>query len=478
MSSMEISIKKKDNQEITLLWNNSFLHDTDNDIEGFVFIGVDITQRKMMEEKLESLAYYDSLTNLPNREKFKEDFNEAIGTNPTGSLLSVAYLDIDNFKLVNDSMGHDAGDELLLFISDSIGQVVENKAKLYRFGGDEFVLMFNKVYSFEDIEELMGSVINVIRKPWIYNNQEFVVSASAGIAAFPDHGSNFETIMRNSDTALAYAKESGKNKFLIYSNYMRLKTLEYMQLSNDLRNAISNNQFYLVYQPQIDLKTEKIIGAEALIRWDHPIKGNIPPLDFIPFAEESGHIESIEEWVIQSAYSQKKIWNENGQSDFKLAINISGKMLSKDKWVDRIKGCFIQEKIIENVIFEITETSIISDIDAITNSLYEIKELGVKIALDDFGTGYSSLTYLQKLPIDVIKLDRDFIWSIGTENDKSPIIKTVIDLAHELNIKVVAEGVETLKQLDFLKKANCDYAQGYYFYKPLLIDDINKLIKK
>ena len=477
MSSMEITVRNREKKEITLLWNNSFLHDKENNIEGFVFIGVDITERKLMEEELEKLAYYDSLTKLPNREKFKHDFLESINSLQTESLLGVSYVDIDNFKLVNDTMGHDAGDDLLLFITDGIKNIIGDTANLYRFGGDEFVLLFDKNSSIENINQMMDIIIESIRKPWDYEDNEFVVSASAGLALYPEHGDNFETIMRNADTALAYAKESGKNKYLIYNNLMRLKTLEFMQLSNDLRNASLNDQFILVYQPQVDLKNNKVIGVEALIRWQHPLKGMISPVDFIPFAEETGQIELIDEWVIKSSREQLKIWENEGIINLKLAINISGKMISRNKWVDRIKTCYLDEKGGSSITFEITETAIINDIDGILETLKEIKELGVRIALDDFGTGYSSLTYLQKLPIDIIKLDREFIWSIGSENDKSPIIKTVIKLAHDLNIKVVAEGVETLEQLEFLKKANCDYAQGYYFSKPLDVVEITKLLK-
>lgn len=477
MSSIEITVRNREKKEITLLWNTSLLHDKVDNIEGFVFIGVDITERKLMEEELEKLAYYDNLTKLPNREKFKHDFLESINSLQTESLLGVSYVDIDNFKLVNDTMGHDAGDDLLLFITDGIKNIIGDTANLYRFGGDEFVLLFDKNSSIENINQMMDIIIESIRKPWDYEDNEFVVSASAGLALYPEHGDNFETIMRNADTALAYAKESGKNKYLIYNNLMRLKTLEFMQLSNDLRNASLNNQFFLVYQPQVDLKNNKVIGVEALIRWQHPLKGMISPVDFIPFAEETGQIDLIDEWVIKSSHEQLKIWEAEGIVDLKLAINISGKMISSSKWIDRIKTCYIGDARENSITFEITETAIISDIDGIIETLREIKKLGVSIALDDFGTGYSSLTYLQKLPIDIIKLDREFIWSIGSENDKSSIIKTVIKLAHDLNIQVVAEGVETFEQLDFIKKANCDYAQGYYFSKPLDVVEITKLLK-
>ena len=476
MSSMEITLRNKDQKEITLLWNNSFLHDNEENIEGYVFIGVDITERAIMEDKLEKLAYYDSLTNLPNREKFKFDFNEIIKDADKLSCIGVAYMDIDNFKLVNDSMGHDAGDELLLFISNSIKNVIGEKATTYRFGGDEFVLLFHKQHKTEEINRLLNEVIDSIRIPWYYMEQEFVVSASSGLAIYPEHGNNFETIMRNADTALAYAKESGKNKFLVYDNQMRLRTLEYMQLGNDLRNAIFNNQFYLVYQPQIDLRTDRITGVEALIRWEHPTRGIVAPNDFIPFAEETGQIEFIDEYVIKAAYNQKDIWTSSGLDHIKLAINISGKMIGRDKWVEKIKTCYLEEAHAKSITFEITETAIISDLEGIIKTLKEIKKLGVSIALDDFGTGYSSLTYLQKLPIDIIKLDREFIWSIGSDNDKSTIIRTVIKLAHDLNIKVVAEGVETKEQLEFLKESNCDFAQGYYFSKPLKVADINNLL--
>ncbi|WP_422486824.1 bifunctional diguanylate cyclase/phosphodiesterase [Gudongella sp. DL1XJH-153] len=478
MRNIETRIATKYGEVKTILWSNSFLHDMDDEITGLVFVGVDISDRKELEEKLERLAYFDPLTEMSNKEKFREDTIDLISNNQKiENPFAMVYLDIDNFKLVNDTMGHAAGDELIRHIGYSMISVVGTKERVYRFGGDEFVILLDNTS-----ETMLGLKINnimeKIRVPWHYNEHTFHISVSAGVAVYPHHGEDYEQLMQNADTALSYAKDKGKNIFVVYDREMREQAWNHIQLSNDLRTALERDEFKLHYQPQVNLSTGEIVGVEALIRWNHPVKGNIPPADFIPFSEETGQIDKIEEWVIDTACRQSKIWYQDGYKNISISINISGKMLGRSEWIDRIQEYILDCKSYGRIVFEITETAIISDLEISLVSLKQIHDLGIKLALDDFGTGFSSLTYLQKLPIDIIKLDKDFIWEIGVNEGKEFIIKAVIDLAHNLGMNVVAEGVETDEQLHFLKAAGCDYAQGYLFNKPMNATDVEKTFQK
>jgi diguanylate cyclase (GGDEF)-like protein/PAS domain S-box-containing protein len=478
MSNVETRMTTKSGKIKTLLWSNSFLHNLEGSLEGLVFVGVDITDRKEMEEKLERLAYFDPLTDLYNREKFREDTSKLIQNNKSkNKLFGLIYLDVDNFKLVNDTMGHAAGDKLLRHIADLMIQSIGKDERVYRFGGDEFVMLVHDVP-----EETLISKIDVlmdrIRIPWQHSGQTFHISASAGVAIYPEHGEDYDQLMQNADSALSFAKEKGKNTYAIYDSEMREKAWNHIQLSNDLREALQQNQFQLNYQPQVELSSGKIVGVEALIRWNHPVKGIISPVDFIPFSEKTGQIDKIEEWVIDTACRQSKDWHLKDLGELSISINISGEMLGRGEWIEKIQRYISDCRSYGKIVFEITETAIISDLEVSLQSLRMIHDMGIRLALDDFGTGFSSLTYLQKLPVDIIKLDKDFIWEIGLDEGKEFIIKAVIDLAHNLGMSVVAEGVETDGQLEFLKDAGCDYAQGYLFYKALSVDEIDELFKR
>lgn len=464
-SNIELKIKAKDGSEKTLLFSNTYVW-KDGSIESLVFIGIDITERKSMEEKLEILAYEDRLTELPNMAKFREELSDVL-IKSYNSQIAIIYIDIDDFKLVNDTMGHHAGDLLIREFADDLLSFAKPEDRVYRFGGDEYVVVLRSFSNEGKFRERMSKLMEVVRRPWIYNDHNFMISSSVGVAVYPEHGNSIEVLMQNADTALSYAKTEGKSRYLIYNDYMKDKTWSFIQLTSDLRMALERNEFFLVYQPQYNLIDETLVGFEALIRWMHPLKGMVYPLDFIPFAEATGLIDKIEEWVLETACRQSSEWESNGLGGFKISINISGNTLSKSSWVDKIGQKLGDYTDYGRVIFEITETAVIDDIEDSIKSLETLHDMGIHIALDDFGTGYSSLTYLQKLPIDIIKLDKSFVWSIGIDDDKSFIVKTVIDLAHRLGIKVVAEGVETEEQLNFLRDAGCDLAQGYYFSKPI-----------
>ncbi|MCR3954854.1 MAG: EAL domain-containing protein [Gudongella sp.] len=477
MSNVETKMNTKSGNTKTILWSNSFLHNLEGGLEGLVFVGVDISDRKEMEEKLERLAYFDPLTDLYNREKFREDTNSLIGSSKAKKrLFALIYLDVDNFKLINDTMGHAAGDKLLRHIGDLMVESMGKDERVYRFGGDEFVMLVHDVPESTLISRI-DVLMDKIRIPWHYDDHTFHISASAGVAIYPMHGEDYDQLMQNADSALSFAKEKGKNTYEFYDKEMREQAWNHIQLSNDLREALTDGQFQLNYQPQVELSSGNIVGVEALIRWDHPIRGRVSPMEFIPFSEKTGQIDKIEEWVIDTACKQSKSWYLKGVRDLSLSINISGEMLGRVEWIEKIQSYISECRSFGKIVFEITETAVITDLEVSLRSLRQIHDMGIRLALDDFGTGYSSLTYLQKLPVDTIKLDKDFIWEIGIDEGKEFIIKAVIDLAHNLGMSVVAEGVENEEQLEFLKDVGCDYAQGYLFHKPLTVDEIDELLK-
>lgn len=441
-------------------------------IQEVVSIGTNITERKNMEKKLHRLAFYDPLTELPNRRKLEEEVNKRIEKRNKGKNIAIVYVDIDNFKHINDSLGHTSGDELLVYVSRNLHKHVHAPNLVARIGGDEFIIMLDNINNKGQITTIINKLLKHLRRPWVIQNQEFFISYSMGIAISPDDGSDFETLMKKADTAMYQAKEIGKDRFVFYSDDMQEKTIKYIQTTNRLRKAIDNNEFILYYHPFIKMDSNKVIGVEALIRWNGQEKGFIPPMEFIPIAEENGMIEEISKWVFKTAIEQKIKWEGKGL-DLLMSINLSGKNLLQNDIIHYIRN-LIQEKKVNasNLQIEITETATMVNLHKAMKTISAIREMGIKIALDDFGTGYSSLNYLKNLPIDVLKMDRDFIKSIMNENEEEIIVPYVIQMGHILNLQIIAEGIETKEQESFLKKHKCDIGQGYLFSKPIPAEDL------
>lgn len=446
-----------------------------------------VTEQMQNQEKLHQLAFYDQLTGLPNRALITKDINTSIQEHKGQEYkMAFIYLDIDDFKHINDTIGHAFGDDFIVMIANFFEDEVDGFGQVSRLGGDEFGIVIYNMNAIEDVEILAKRLLERIKKPWKLGDYEFYVGISIGIAIYPESGKSASALMQNGDTAMFHVKDRGKNGYSIYTPAMRQQTWNYIKMNNLLRTAIENKDFSLYYQPQIDMQTQRVIGVEALIRWIHPTEGFISPMDFIPFAEATGQIYEIGEWVLKTACEKKREWKESNHGTLKMAINLSSKRLTQEGLVESIKkeieehglsGCCVE--------LEITETAVMDELDRAIEVLHELRALGVTIALDDFGTGYSSLTYLQKLPIDILKVDRDFIRSITRENEEGHIFRFVTQVAHNLGLKVVAEGVETKEQLMFLKNNGCDIAQGYYFSKPVptheignVIDQINHLEKE
>ncbi|WP_193224494.1 GGDEF and EAL domain-containing protein [Bacillus sp. B1-b2] len=427
--------------------------------------GRDVTSRKKADSMIKELAYKDTLTGLPNRNSCLDYLNEKLNKNEINSM-SILFIDLDQFKRINDTKGHSTGDVILEKVADRLQSVLDEKDFVSRFGGDEFlILLENKTK--EETTNISKVIIEEFATPIHVDEDEFFVTPSIGISLFPSDGTDQETLIKNADAAMYLAKDLGKNNYQFYSSYLAEKSSRKMELEMALRKAIKKKELSLFYQPQIDVKTGKISGVEALLRWKHPKYGYVSPGEFIPIAEETNLMFSIGEWVITEAFTQKKKWDECGAIHLKLAVNISAKQFQYNEFLHFLETEITRLQLdTANIELEITE-SVMQDIDSAKLILCRIKKLGFLISIDDFGKGYSSLSYLKSLPIDIIKIDKDFIDDIENPIHQGSLAKAIIDMGHNMHFSVIAEGVETKEQLKFLTIHQCDLIQGYYFSKPL-----------
>ncbi|QHQ61654.1 EAL domain-containing protein [Anaerocolumna sedimenticola] len=455
-----------DKRRLDIIWNSGLLKYNKN--TEILSVGTDITERKLLEEKLKEAAYYDNLTGLYNRNMIEEEAKKRIQNNEEFALI---YMDIDNFKQVNDTLGHTAGDKFLQYLADKLRNTIKCNQRIARLCGDEFAIIYPFANQ-EDIERELQILTNDFGKSWEIENHEFFLTVSTGVSIYPKDCSDLITLFRNADIAMFKAKREGKGRYVFYSEDIMQLYAENNKLANKLKYALDNSELILNYQPQYNLETGKITGLEVLVRWIHDNKF-IPPSKFIPIAEETGQIYEIEYWIIESSLRQKKIFETMGNYDMTISINLSSKSLCSDINFNNLEKIFLSYDVdYSHIIVEITETAIISDIHFAVNRLKKLRDLGVKIALDDFGTGYSSLTHLKELPIDIVKLDRSFIQSIEEDGKDAMIIKSILYLALDLNYEVVAEGIETEGQLEFLKKYKCQTGQGFLLSRPVPIESI------
>ncbi len=439
----------------------------------------DITERKISEEKINYMAYYDLLTGLPNRTLLLERFNiELAHARREGEKIALFFLDLDNFKNVNDTLGHSFGDEMLKIIGMKLKQYIRECDTVARFGADEYILLA-RIGELEDVTRVAARILELFKQPIIMGERKFYITASIGISIYPNDGDNVQTLLRNSDTAMYKAKELGKGNYQMFTQAMNRKVAEKLEMESSLRHAIENEEFVVYYQPVIDIKTRKIRGMEALLRWNHPENGIVPPIRFIPIAEESGLIIHIGEWVLKKACSQNKAWQDAGHEPHIVSVNLSARQFQQQDLVEMITGT-LEETGLEAcwLELEVTESLAMNDLDLTVKILTKLREIGIKVSLDDFGTGYSSLNYLKSLPINTLKIDKSFVHDITENSSEEAIAKAVIAMAHSMNLSVTAEGVETEEQLVFLEKQSCDKVQGYYFSKPLPVEDFEKLLKK
>ncbi|SDL16800.1 diguanylate cyclase (GGDEF) domain-containing protein [Clostridium cochlearium] len=433
---------------------------------------------KAMERNIYDLAYYDSLTNLYNRSKITKEIEKLI-KEKDNLKFALLYIGVDDFKYINDSLGHHNGDILLMDLSELLKDIFSSSKIIGRVNGDEFVVVSEYKNNENYIISEINKFLQELKVPWKVKDKEIQVTVSIGIALYPHNGNDFTTLFKNAYTSMIYKKKNGKNGYEFYSYEIDEKNLNYINSINELRQAIKKKEFTLMYQPQVDLINGGIIGTEALIRWKHPKKGIVSPMSFIPLAEEIGYIQGISEWVIETAFAQKRQWEEKGLGNLKISINISNNCLKEKDFLKQFKKMLNKYNVDKKgIIIEITETSIMQNLKEGMIILSKLRESGIKIALDDFGTGYSSLNYLRKLPIDILKIDKDFIKDIEYEMKNEVILKYIIEVGHALGLKIVAEGIETIQQLSLLKTYGCDIGQGYLFSKPLEAEMLEEFSKR
>ncbi len=474
--SGEIQLITKTGDRLYIDWDFARLTNHDQAADNLLLLGTDITEQKHVEGELDFQIYHDSLTGLPNlryfREKAEVYLEEARNED---TKLAVFVMDINNFNIINNTLGHLAGDKILLKITSRINENLEEKDLFARMGGDQFVFLFKDFASTEDVIEYAYQVLQCFEDAFQIASSDFYLKASIGISLYPDDAANKEDLLKQADVAMHRAKENVGNQFGFYNADMNQSLTEFVIQENSLRKAIENEDIVLFYQPIIDLTTEKIVGAEALVRWYSEEKGLISPAEFIPFAEDTGLIIDLGEYVLRKAAAQIKDWEEKGYQIKHVSVNLSVKQLQQQKFVNLLNQIIDESGIRPGQLaLEITESTAIEDINTTHNLLLELRDNNMQILLDDFGTGFSSLNYLTKLPITVIKIDRSFIFDIFQDEKDQRLVEAIIAVSHRLGYQVVAEGVETKAQLDFLRINNCDMAQGYYFDKPLPADQFEK----
>lgn len=433
---------------------------------------------KVSEERNKKLAYLDYLTELPNRTAFTEYLEYTLSTLKKGHILSIMYVDLDNFKVINDTLGHSYGDELLIDCAERLKQVIDKNDYLARFGGDEFIILSENVINMWEYEEKIQTIQKVFTQPFVLALKEFFVTASIGVAIAPKDSDNAQSLLRNVDVALYQAKTLGKNTVSFYEASLNEKIINKMETQSELRTAVTNNQFELFYQAQVDLELDKIVGFEALVRWNHPTKGMITPDKFIPLAEETGMIAQIGSWVLFEACKQLKEWQDAGYQDITISVNLSARQFKDADLVETVEAAIKQAGICpQDLELEITETIALDDITYSIDTIQRLKEIGIKFSLDDFGTGYSSMNYLKYLPVSNLKIDKSFIHTIMEDQNDKAIVSAIITLARTLDLDVIAEGVENKEQLSFLKEAQCNIAQGYLYSVPVSKNDADSLLQ-
>jgi diguanylate cyclase (GGDEF)-like protein len=430
----------------------------------------ELVQQRTAE--IEHLAYYDALTGLPNRVLFLDRVTQALNVaHRTQEMIAIVFLSLDRFKKINDTLGHVTGDSCLTEVAARLGPCLKEGDTIARFEGDEFALLLTGVEGTQDLVELAQRISEALRPSFHLNEQEVYITASIGMSLFPDDGMDTGNILKNASVALHQAKMLGGNNYRFYTSDMNARAVKRLELETSLRRALDRKEFVIYYQPQIEYASGKVVGAEALVRWQHPQLGFLPPAEFIPLAEDTGVIEPLGAWVMSNACAEARTWHTEGFGNLRVAVNVSTRQFRQPNFFESMVETLAQTRLDPgNLELELTETTIMENTEEAVDLLTKIRKLGVKIAIDDFGTGYSSLSYLKRLPIDTLKLDRSFVNGATSDPDDAALVMAVITLAHNLRLKVIAEGVETEEHLRFLRLLRCDGGQGYLFGKPMPAD--------
>ena len=474
----EIRIRRKDGSVLSVQLQSIAAEGPEGDFTSCRTAAIDITERKRMEEATRHQAHHDALTNLPNRLLFLNILSIELAKAQRGKKkFAVLFLDLDRFKEINDTLGHDVGDQLLKEVAERLRRSVRASDTVSRRGGDEFNILLTEIPQAADIITIAKKVVDSFGKPYVIGGNEFNMSTSVGISIYPEDGGTIEELFKNADIAMYHAKEQGGNSYQFYNATLNIRSIERMRLENLLRQALDRAELAVCYQPRLTIDTRQMVGAEALVRWRHPELGMLDPGRFIPIAEEIGFITSIDDWVLKTACAQFKEWQSEGLPHLSVTVNLSARQLKKSDLVERIAG-ILRETGFDplHLDVEISESVAMRNLEQAIPNMIRLTEMGVGISIDNFGTGYSSLNYLKKLPVQKLKIDKSFIQDIATGPADKAIISAVAAMAREMKLKVVAVGVETEEQLVFLKSIGCQEVQGFLFSKPLPAEEFRKLI--
>jgi diguanylate cyclase (GGDEF)-like protein/PAS domain S-box-containing protein len=480
VTQFESQVHRRDGSVIWISENARVVRAPDGRVLHYEGTVEDITERKRYQAELEFQATHDALTGLPNRGLLEDRLRQALGyAHRNGSLVAVAFIDLDRFKVINDSLGHGSGDELLMRISRRIRGALREIDTVARQGGDEFVVVLADQSTVESVVAVVERIIAEVAQPVTIDGRELYVTCSVGIALYPNDGEDTTTLLRNADAAMFSAKERGRNSFQFYAPNMNALALERLALEGSLRRATEREEFEVHYQPRVDIRSKKIVGMEALVRWRDAELGFVPPAKFIPVAEEANLINQIGEQVLRAACRQARDWVDLGFDELSVSVNLSARQFRQGRLVETIRSALAETGLeASRLELELTESTIMGHGEEFVAMLAELKGLGVRVAIDDFGTGYSNLSYLSRFPIDALKIDRSFVSEVATDQQHALLAKAVISLGHSLRLKVVAEGVETAEQLDFLRHHGCDEVQGYFFSKPVPPEEFERMLAR
>jgi diguanylate cyclase (GGDEF)-like protein/PAS domain S-box-containing protein len=476
---VEVEVNRRDGTRAWLLGNLRAVRGRDGRIVRHEGTVQDITERKAAEKQVQYLAYYDALTGLPNRTLFRDRLTKALASaRRRKEKVALLFFDLDRFKTINDSLGHSVGDLLLKEVAERLKGWAREQDTVARLGGDEFVVVLTGIKEVADIAVAANRILNMMATEFAIQGQLLRVTCSLGISVFPDHGPDAEALLKSADAAMYYAIDKGGNNFQFFTQDMNARAMERLTLENSLRLALEREELFLVYQPQVDLPTGAIVGAEALLRWRHPQMGLVPPSKFIAIAENSGLMLPFGEWVLKTACAQARQWQDQGLPPLPIAVNVSAVQFRHERFLEVVREVLEESGLAPQYLeLELTESLLLSSADVTLSLLRQLHGMGLRLSIDDFGTGYSSLSYLRHFPVYKLKIDRSFMQNITVSTDNAAVTAAIINLARSLNLKVLAEGVENEEQMFFLRAHNCDEVQGYYFSHPLAASDFAEKVR-